>query len=114
VKDDRVYLIHICECIERIEHYTEGGAEVFFSDTKTQDAVLRNLHTLSESTQRLSQALKASHPEGDWRGISGLGNILVHDYLGVNLVRVWEVIKRDLPDLKVKILGIMKELALEL
>jgi uncharacterized protein with HEPN domain len=114
VKDDRVYLIHICECIERIEHYTEGGAEVFFSDTKTQDAVLRNLHTLSESTQRLSQTLKASHPEVDWRGISGFRNILVHDYLGVNLVRVWEVIKRDLPDLKVKILGIMKELGLEL
>jgi uncharacterized protein with HEPN domain len=61
VKDDRVYLIHICECIERIEHYTEGSAEVFFSDTKTQDAVLRNLHTLSESTQRPSQTLKASH-----------------------------------------------------
>jgi uncharacterized protein with HEPN domain len=50
LKDDRVYLIHIFECIERIERYTEGGLEIFFSDTKTQDAVLRNLHTLSEST----------------------------------------------------------------
>jgi uncharacterized protein with HEPN domain len=51
------------ECIERIEHYTENGAETFFSDTKTQDAVLRNLHTLSESTQRLSLRLKSAHPE---------------------------------------------------
>jgi uncharacterized protein with HEPN domain len=42
LKDDRVYLIHIFECIERIERYTEGGLEIFFSDTKTQDAVLRN------------------------------------------------------------------------
>ena len=46
MKDDRVYLIHIFECIERIERYTEGGLETFFSDTKTQDAVLRNLHTI--------------------------------------------------------------------
>ena len=58
MKDDRVYLIHIFECIERIERYTEGGLEIFFSDTKTQDAVLRNLHTLSESTLHLSQTLR--------------------------------------------------------
>ena len=92
----------------------EGGSEIFFSDTRTQDAVLRNLHTLSESIQRLSQTLKASHPEVDWRGISGFRNILVHDYLGVNLVRVWEVVERDLPDLKTKILDIMQELGLKL
>ena len=113
MKDDKVYLIHIRECIERIESYTEGGAEVFFSDTKTQDAVLRNLHTLSESTQRLSQPLKTSHPEVDWRGISGFRNVLVHDYLGVNLVRVWEVVQRNLPDLKAKIIGIMQEMGME-
>jgi len=97
VKDHAVYLIHIRECIERIENYTEEGAEGFFSDAKTQDAVLRNPHTLSESTQRLSQHLKVSHPEVDWRGISGFRNIPVHDYLGVNLVRIWEVVERDLP-----------------
>jgi uncharacterized protein with HEPN domain len=114
VKDDRLYLIHIRECIERIEQYTEDGAEAFFSDTKTQDAVLRNLHTLSESTQRLSLHLKSAHPEVDWRGISGFRNILVHDYLGVNLVRVWEVVERDLQDMKAKILDIMLELGLEL
>ncbi len=51
MKDGRVYLIHILECIERIERYTKDGPELFFSDTKTQDVVLRNLHTLSESTQ---------------------------------------------------------------
>lgn len=113
MKDDSLYIIHICECIERIERYTEGGGQFFFSDMKTQDAVLRNLHTLSESTQRLSAAMKASHPEVDWRGISGFRNILVHDYLGVNLVRVWEVVERDLPDLKAKIHDIMQELGLE-
>lgn len=114
MRDDRVYLIHICECIERIERYTEGGRDDFFTDDKTQDAVLRNLHTLSESTQRLSQDLKTSHPEVDWRGIAGFRNILVHDYLGINLVRVWEVVERHLPNLKGKIFDIMQELGLDL
>jgi uncharacterized protein with HEPN domain len=113
LKEDRVYLIHILECIERIERYTESGAEAFFSDTKTQDSVLRNLHTLSESTQRLSAALKESNPEIDWRGISGFRNILVHDYLGVNLTLVWEVVERDLPDLKAKFHALMQRLGFE-
>jgi uncharacterized protein with HEPN domain len=100
VKDERLYLIHICECIARIEGYTTEGREAFLADTKTQDAVLRNLQTLAESSQRLSAELKAAHPDVDWRGISGLRNILVHDYLGINLVRVWEIVERDLPILK--------------
>jgi uncharacterized protein with HEPN domain len=112
VKDDRVYLIHIHECIERIERYTEDGEEAFFNDTRTQDAVLRNLHTLAESTQRLSGALKTTHPEVDWRGISGFRNILVHDYLGVSLALVWQVVQRDLPHLKAQIQDIMRELGL--
>jgi uncharacterized protein with HEPN domain len=103
VKDERLYLIYIRECIARIEQYTAEGREAFFADTRTQDAVLRNLQTLAESSQRLSEELKDAHPEVDWRGISGLRNILVHDYLGINLVRVWEIVERDLRVLKSQI-----------
>jgi uncharacterized protein with HEPN domain len=49
VKDERFYLIHIRECIVRIAQYTAVGREAFFADTKTQDAVLRNLQILAES-----------------------------------------------------------------
>lgn len=52
MKDDRLYLIHIRECIERVETYTRGGREEFFGDNKTQDAVVRNLQILAESTRR--------------------------------------------------------------
>jgi uncharacterized protein with HEPN domain len=103
VKDDRLYLIHILESIARIEEYTAEGRAAFFADTRTQDAVLRNLQTMAESTQRLSTDLKSAHPEIDWRGISGLRNILVHDYLGINLVRIWEIVENDLRVLKSQI-----------
>lgn len=88
MKDDHLYLIHIRECLERIEQYTAEGTTAFFADTRTQDAVLRNLQVMAESTQRLSEELKAKHPAVDWRNIAGFRNVLVHDYLGVNLVRV--------------------------
>ncbi len=109
MKDDRLYLVHTVECIVRVESYTSEGEQAFLSDTKTQDAVLRNLHTLSESTQRLSSSFKARHPDVDWQSISGFRNVLVHNYLGVNLARVWEVVSVDLPDLKAKIEAMLDE-----
>lgn len=110
MKDDRLYLLYIHECIERIERYTADGKAYFSSDTKTQDAVLRNLQTLAESTQRLSPPLKAHHPEIDWGRIAGFRNILVHNYLGINLVRVWEVVEQYLPALKQSIDAMLGEL----
>jgi len=108
VKDDRLYLIHIGECISRIEEYTSPGRDEFLTDRKTQDAVLRNLQLLAESSKRLSDGLKQEHREIDWRGVAGIRNVLVHDYLGVNLARVWEIIERDLPQLKAGIAGILE------
>ena len=71
--------------------------KLFRASELIQDAVLRNLQTLAESTQRISDRLKALHPEVDWRAIAGFRNVLAHDYLGINLVRVWEIVSVHLP-----------------
>ena len=109
MKDDRLYLVHIGECIARIKQYTAGGKEAFFADAKTQDAVMRNLQVLSESTQRLSDDLRSGHPEVNWRGMAGFRNVLVHGYLGIKLARVWEIIERDLPLLEQQAVAILQE-----
>jgi uncharacterized protein with HEPN domain len=109
VKDDRLYLDHIRECIDRIEQYTQEGKESFFADTKTQDAVLRNLHTLAESTQRLSMATKAGYPATDWRSIAAFRNVVVHGYLGVSLTQIWAIVEKDLPRLEAQIQHILRE-----
>ena len=100
MRDDRLYLLHIVECIERIEKYVAGGRDSFMESTLVQDAVMRNLQILGESTRRLSSATMAKCPGVDWRGISGFRNVMVHDYLGVTLLRVWEVVEQDLPMLR--------------
>jgi len=110
MKDDRLYLIHISECIGRIQEYVCGGREAFMASTLIQDAVVRNLQTLAESSRRLSEDLRAKHPEVDWRGIGGFRNVLVHDYLGIDVERVWDVVEKDLPDLKVRIAAILQSL----
>jgi uncharacterized protein with HEPN domain len=111
MKDDRLYLIHIQEAIERIEEYTQEGKEYFLEHRKTQDAVLRNLHTRAESSQRISSRLKEQHPQVDWRILSAFRNVVVHDYLGMSLSRVWDIVESDLPDLKEHIAIILKSRA---
>jgi uncharacterized protein with HEPN domain len=110
MKDDKLYLIHISECIERIDQYLpDRPKQTFLSSTLLQDAILRNLQTMAESTQHLSAALKEKHPEINWRKISGFRNLLVHDYLGVDAERVWKIIEIELPTLKQTITAMLKD-----
>jgi len=109
-RDDRLYLIHVQERIARIVLYTAEGKPPFLADTKTQDAVLRNLHTLAESSQRISEPLKASRPDVDWRSIAAFRNVVVHDYLGIDLNQVWDIVQNDLPGLKRAVAAMLEEL----
>ncbi|MBN2130920.1 MAG: DUF86 domain-containing protein, partial [Sedimentisphaerales bacterium] len=70
MKDDRVYLLHIFESIRRIEEDTADGKVAFLASHTLQDAVLRNLQTLAESTQRLSGTIKAEYPKTEWARIA--------------------------------------------
>jgi uncharacterized protein with HEPN domain len=101
MKDNRLYLIHILESINKIDSYVSGlDLASFMEKTIVQDAVLRNLQVLAESTQKLSAEFKSRHPEIEWYTISGLRNILVHDYLGIDFETVWAAETNNLPDLK--------------
>ncbi len=107
---DHVYLDHILECITRIEQYVSDGREAFMDSTLIQDATIHNLQIMAESTQRLSDPLKALHPEIDWPRLAGLRNILVHGYLGLNLVTVWGAIEHNLPEPKEQVGLILRNL----
>jgi uncharacterized protein with HEPN domain len=109
MRDETIYLRHILECIRRIEVNVAGGREQFMASHTLQDAVLRNLQTMTESTQRLSNTLKAAHPDVEWRRIIAFRNVLVHDYLGIDLERIWEIIQRDVPSFKRAIAAMLEQ-----
>jgi len=109
-KDPRVYLAHIMECIQKIERFTQGGKERFLEDELVQDAVLRNFEVIGEAAKRLDEVYRASHPEIPWRAIAGLRDVLIHQYEGVELERVWVIVEKDLPGLKQSIAGLLPPL----
>jgi uncharacterized protein with HEPN domain len=96
---DRVLLAHMRECMDRIREYAQAERARFEASRLVQDAVIRNLHILAESSQRLSAEIKGREPLFPWRELAGFRNVIVHGYLGVDLGAVWLVVEQDLPAL---------------
>ena len=96
---DPLLLEHILFCIERIRHYTGLNRDTFFGSPMVQDAVIRNLQTLAEFTQRLSDQTKNVESCVPWRSIAGFRNVLTHGYMQVDLEVVWSVVEMELPTL---------------
>ncbi|MDP4199470.1 MAG: DUF86 domain-containing protein [Bacteroidota bacterium] len=109
MKKDKLYIAHVIECIEKIEQYTSRGKEDFFVDGMKQDAVLRNLHTLAESSTRISTELKQHFPDVPWTEMAAFRNVVVHDYLGLELAQIWDIVAIDLPPLKASFRSIVQE-----
>ncbi len=100
-RDYRTYLDDILNAIGRIGKYTRGMTlKRFKADTLVQDAVVRNLEVIGEATGKLPKRYKDMSPEIEWRSISGMRNILAHEYFGVDIEIVWQVTKKKLPALR--------------
>jgi uncharacterized protein with HEPN domain len=98
--DDRLYLTHILECLEKIEQYAATGRDAFNADPMRQDAIIRNFEIIGEATKRLSEEVRSARPDVSWREVAGFRDVLIHDYLGVDLNQVWNIIQNDMPALK--------------
>lgn len=104
------YLGDILEQIERIESHVVGlDFQAFTKDNKTQDAVVRCLEIIGEASRQMPEDFKTARPEIPWRDIIGTRTILIHDYLGVDLVEVWRTVEKNLPELKDQIEKILAE-----
>jgi uncharacterized protein with HEPN domain len=99
-KDPRVYLAHILECAQKIERYTKSGQKKFLEDTMTQDAVIRNFEIMGEAAKRVPETYRRQHPEIPWRLMAGFRDVLIHAYEGIDLKRVWRIVRDDLPVVK--------------
>ena len=100
-RDFRLYLDDIWEAIRTIREYTDGLTfESFAADRKTIDAVVRNLEVIGEAAKNLSEEIKASSGDIEWKKIIGLRNLLIHEYFGISKPVIWDIVKNKLDPLE--------------
>jgi uncharacterized protein with HEPN domain len=108
-KDWRVYIEHILESIGLIEKYLEGKSkDDFFNSIQLQDSVNRRIEIIGEAVKNIPDDIRIRYPDIPWNEISGMRDILIHKYFGIDLELTWEAITRDIPALKKQMLRIQK------
>jgi uncharacterized protein with HEPN domain len=100
-RDAELLVEDMLDALRKIDLYTAGmDHSSFLQDEKTVDAVVRNLEVLGEAARQIPDAFAARHPDVPWRKVTGLRNRIVHDYFGLDLEIIWQIVRNDLPPLK--------------
>lgn len=109
-KDPRIFLEHILENVGKIEMDTQDLAEAgFLENALVQDAVIRRLEIIGEAVRNLPDDFKQAHPEVPWQDIADMRNKLIHEYFGVDLGLVWQVVKGDLPSFNRRVAELFRD-----
>ena len=108
---DKVRLQHILDATSEIENYTKGvDFAQFSSNSMLFNACIRQLEIVGEAVNRLSDDLIANNPDVEWRKVTGLRNMLIHEYFGIDDKLIWAIIQKNIPDLKNKVSVIVSSL----
>ena len=108
-KEIKIYLEHIIESIDLVQDSIKDmNKDEFCNDIHTQDAVIRRIQVIGQAAKNLPDDLKEDNPDIPWRKIIAMRNILVHDYLGIDLDIVWNTAVRDLVFIKEELKKLLK------
>jgi uncharacterized protein with HEPN domain len=100
-KDAGVFIEHVLECIGLIEQYLIGKTKAdFMESVQLQDSIIRRIEIIGEAVKNIPDDMKSAHPDIPWNEMAGMRDILIHKYFGIDLELTWEVIIRDIPELK--------------
>ncbi len=109
-RDHKLYVEDILQSMDRIERYTRGQTfERFRRSEMVADAVIRNLEIIGEAARSIPQEVRQRHPDIPWTRMIGLRNIAIHEYFGVDLGIIWEIVRRNLPETRSKIVALLEK-----
>ena len=103
----KLFFQDIISSIEKIEEYIHKiSYEEFIENKMMYDAVIRNLEIIGEATKNIPDNIKKQYPNLPWKRMSGLRDIVAHEYFGIDTTIIWKVITQNLPEVKGEIVRI--------
>jgi uncharacterized protein with HEPN domain len=109
-RDFTIFLHDIIDNMYRIEHFTEDmGYEDFVRDEKTRFACIQCIEIIGEAAKHVPARIRSQYPSIPWNDIAGMRDKLIHAYFTIDSLKVWKVIKEDIPSLKPMIEAIIRE-----
>jgi uncharacterized protein with HEPN domain len=108
-RDDSVYVNDMLDSIAAIKGFISGlDYSAFLGDRKTYSATVRELEVIGEASGKISDTLKAQHPDIDWRTIKDFRNVLAHEYFNINSEILWDIVQNKLEPLRNQIAILVK------
>lgn len=103
-RSDRIFFTDIIESMELIQNYINDVSEFDFeNDSEKQDAVIRRFEIIGEAAKNISEKSKELYKDIPWREMAGMRDVIIHQYFGINMKMIWEVIMKDIPRIKSKL-----------
>lgn len=110
-REFRLYLDDILESLVLIEEFTaDMDFEQFFADEKTKNAVVKRIEIIGEATKNIPKNIRDKYPHLPWKQMARMRDKLSHEYFGIRYDIVWKVVKKRLPEIKLHIKRILKDI----
>ena len=110
-REFRLYLDDILESLVLIEEFTaDMDFEQFFADEKTKNAVVKRIEIIGEATKNIPKNIRDKYPNLPWKQMARMRDKLSHEYFGIRYDIVWKVVKKRLPEIKLHIKRILKDI----
>lgn len=110
MKDIGVYFEQVLTCLEHLSDYTASGLDDFLTSSMIQDAVFRNIQVIGQAVKRIPEETRLQYSDIPWRNLTGLRDVIVHDYDELILDEIWVTVRNDLIPLKPRFAEILREL----
>jgi uncharacterized protein with HEPN domain len=109
-RDYWLYISDIKDCINKILDYTyQKNYNDLISTSMLLDAVVRNFEIIGEAARNVPKDLRKQYPQIEWKYLTGLRNIIIHEYFGIDTEIIWKIIQDEIKDLLKEIEFVLRD-----